>query len=103
MRYFLVISGKKLLFIAAICVSVCLIGCLAIGMGKTMAAASTKRDLPIYSVDRKEKVCALTFDAAWDNGTMRKNHKILIMMRKAAVVLKVSYKMNISTKERYLQ
>lgn len=72
MRYFLVISGKKLLFIAAICVGVCLAGCLAIGVGKTVTATAAKRDLPIYSVERKEKVCSLTFDAAWDNGTMRK-------------------------------
>ncbi len=26
-----------------------------------------KRDLPIYCVDKKEKVCALSFDAAWGN------------------------------------
>lgn len=26
-----------------------------------------KKDLPIYCVDKKEKVCALSFDAAWGN------------------------------------
>lgn len=67
MRYFLVISGKKLRLAAAICAGICLAGCLAIGMGKTVAAAATERDLPIYSVEREEKVCSLTFDAAWGN------------------------------------
>ena len=92
MRYFLVVSGRKLLLAAAICAGVCLAGCLAIGMGKTVTAAA-ERDLPIYSVEREEKVCALTFDAAWGNGTMRKiirrkNEIILIFLRKAAVVPK---------------
>lgn len=92
MRYFLVISGRKLLLAAAICAGACLAGCLAIGMGKTVTAAAAERDLPIYSVEREEKVCALTFDAAWGNGTMRKiirkNEIILIFLRKAAVVPK---------------
>ena len=26
---------------------------------------SVKRDLPIYCVDKKEKICAISFDAAW--------------------------------------
>ena len=93
MRYFLVVSGRKLLLAAAICAGVCLAGCLAIGMGKTVTAAAAERDLPIYSVEREEKVCVLTFDAAWGNGTMRKiirrkNESILIFLRKAAVVPK---------------
>lgn len=73
MRYFLVVSGRKLLLAAAICAGVCLAGCLAIGMRKTVTAAAAERDLPIYSVEREEKVCALTFDAAWGNDRMRKN------------------------------
>lgn len=30
-------------------------------------AATTARQLPIYSVERKEKLCAISFDAAWGN------------------------------------
>lgn len=32
-----------------------------------MAASNTNRDIPIYYVDTKEKVCAISFDAAWGN------------------------------------
>ena len=32
-----------------------------------VSAAVTKRVLPVYSVEREEKLCALTFDAAWGN------------------------------------
>lgn len=67
MRYFWVVSGKKLLIGAVICAGICIAGCVASGVGKSVAATATERDLPIYSVDREEKVCALTFDAAWGN------------------------------------
>ena len=30
-------------------------------------AAATTRQLPIYSVERKEKLCSISFDAAWGN------------------------------------
>ena len=33
----------------------------------TIAVSSAKRDLPIYCVDREQKVVSLTFDAAWGN------------------------------------
>ena len=32
-----------------------------------MATASTEIVIPIYSVDNKDKVCAISFDAAWGN------------------------------------
>ncbi len=37
-----------------------------------IAASTAKRDLPIYCVDRTEKVVALTFDAAWGNEDTQK-------------------------------
>ena len=30
-------------------------------------AAAAQRQLPIYSVERKEKLCSISFDAAWGN------------------------------------
>ena len=33
----------------------------------SLRASAATRDLPIYCVDRPDKVCALTFDAAWGN------------------------------------
>ena len=32
-----------------------------------VTAAATQRQLPIYSVDRDEKICSISFDAAWGN------------------------------------
>ena len=34
---------------------------------RMVGAAATTRRLPIYCVERDEKVCSLTFDAAWGN------------------------------------
>lgn len=34
-------------------------------------AAATTRQLPIYSVERKEKLCSISFDAAWGEGKVR--------------------------------
>lgn len=31
----------------------------------SVSAAATTRQLPIYSVERSQKVCAISFDAAW--------------------------------------
>lgn len=35
--------------------------------GSSVMTAAADRDLPIYCVDQPEKVCSLTFDAAWGN------------------------------------
>lgn len=34
---------------------------------RVVGAASTKRELPVYCVNREEKLVSLTFDAAWGN------------------------------------
>ena len=34
-------------------------------------ASAAKRQLPIYSVEREEKVCAISFDAAWGEEKVR--------------------------------
>ena len=36
----------------------------------SQAAAASTRQLP-YSVERKEKLCSISFDAAWGDGKMR--------------------------------
>ena len=36
-----------------------------------VSAAATARQLPIYCVERDQKVCAISFDAAWGDGRMR--------------------------------
>ena len=61
-------SGKHLLFgLAAILLAVSLAVC-----GFTVAKAdrqtvSATREIPIYNVEKEEKVISLTFDAAWGN------------------------------------
>ena len=36
-------------------------------------AAATQRQLPIYSVERKDKLCSISFDAAWGDGKVRQS------------------------------
>ncbi|HBI64050.1 MAG TPA: deacetylase [Clostridiales bacterium] len=67
MRCFWVISGKKLAVGAAIVTGICVTAHAFFGGSSAISTSAAKRDLPIYSVERKEKVCALTFDAAWGN------------------------------------
>lgn len=67
MHYFTVISGKKLAIGAAVVAGICVIVHAIWGAAGAVLVSATKRDLPIYSVERQEKVCSLTFDAAWGN------------------------------------
>ena len=39
----------------------------AVSRPAVAGAAAARRQLPIYSVDRPEKVCSVSFDAAWGN------------------------------------
>lgn len=51
------------------CISLVVCAVLGFNAGRVrdiVAAAAPKKDLPIYSVDRPEKIAALSFDAAWD-------------------------------------
>lgn len=64
------VMDKKGLFATAMCAL--LIGCLLFSSNgfieDVISASAAKRDLPIYSVDRgDEKICAISFDAAWGN------------------------------------
>ncbi|WP_409967544.1 hypothetical protein RFF05_13295 [Bengtsoniella intestinalis] len=36
-----------------------------------LPASASDRELPIYSVDTAQKVCAISFDAAWADGWVR--------------------------------
>ena len=37
----------------------------------SQAAAVSQRQLPIYSVERPDKLCAISFDAAWGDAKVR--------------------------------
>ena len=44
----------------------------AVNLPFAVSTAATERQLPIYCVDKgDEKVCAISFDAAWGKGRMR--------------------------------
>ena len=67
MRY-LVLTKKRL----AILLCCALIAAAAISVasataGKVVSAVTEPREIPIYYVDTQEKICALSFDAAWGN------------------------------------
>ncbi len=64
----LILTKKRILILLS-CV---LIAALAIGVAsysanKVVATMSETREIPIYYVDTREKVCAISFDAAWGN------------------------------------
>ena len=51
---------------AAAVLTVCGI-CVAANMPAAISAAAATRQLPIYCVQRDQKICSLSFDAAWGN------------------------------------
>lgn len=63
------VHEKKRTVIAAIAVGLALALCSM--LPRSVAAAVTQRDLPIYCVQKDSKVCSLTFDAAWGNAKVR--------------------------------
>ena len=65
---FVILTRRKL----AILFSCVLIGAAALVVvsstsGKIAATMNDTREIPIYYVDTEEKICALSFDAAWGN------------------------------------
>lgn len=63
------VHGKKRTVIAALAVGLALALCSM--LPRSVTAAVTQRDLPIYCVQKDSKVCSLTFDAAWGNAKVR--------------------------------
>ncbi len=64
-----IILTKRSLLIIMLCI---LLGIASVSIGlnsvtEAVATASTERVIPIYSVDTKDKVCSISFDAAWGN------------------------------------
>lgn len=59
LRRWYMVGGAALLAAAAIF--------YAVNYPASVSAAATTRQLPIYSVESSQKVCAISFDAAWGN------------------------------------
>lgn len=65
---FYILTRKRLLSLFACFMTGVLVLTIATGtLTKAVATSTTQRLIPIYYVDTKEKVCALSFDAAWGN------------------------------------
>lgn len=71
----IMLSRRALLF-AALCFSAAIITALAVAPA-AVTASGTKRQLPIYCVQREYKAVSLTFDAAWGNEDTNKLIDIL--------------------------
>jgi len=77
------IFGKKqLAVLLLLLLSVLLIFGLCFWQADTVLAQKTKKMLPVYCVDRgEEKICAISFDAAWGNDILRKIDKSVLALK----------------------
>ena len=67
---FLILRRRHVALLCAAAVSVAVFAAVNLAPASVTAAAA-QRQLPIYCVERDQKVCSISFDAAWDDGTMR--------------------------------
>ncbi|MEE3492884.1 polysaccharide deacetylase family protein [Ruminococcus sp.] len=65
---FVVLTKKKLMILfSCVLIGVAVIAVASDTAGKAVYTANEPRQIPIYYVDTDEKVCAVSFDAAWGN------------------------------------
>ena len=60
---FLILKKRHLTLLGAVLASAAIFA--AVQTPAAVTASATQRQLPIYCVDRDQKVCAISFDAAW--------------------------------------
>ena len=65
----LFVRHKYVTLIAGIALSAAIF--IAATIPAAVTAASTERQLPIYCVERDQKVCAISFDAAWGDASTK--------------------------------
>ena len=65
----LILKRRHLALLGAALVSAAIFA--AVQAPAAVTAAATQRQLPIYCVERDQKVCSISFDAAWGDGRMR--------------------------------
>lgn len=80
---FFVLRRRTLTFGAALLMAVAIFG--AVNAPAAVRASAATRQLPIYCVERDQKVCSISFDAAWgaDN-----TQRIANKTREAIIVAK---------------
>ena len=64
---------KRVLALPAALLCICGL-CVLTTLPASVTTAATERQLPIYCVQRDQKMVSLTFDAAWGNAIMRRRH-----------------------------
>ena len=67
MKVYLFTKRSYFAAVAGLIVGALLLAVVNTGVSGAMAAAAGSRKIPIYCVDRQEKVASLSFDAAWGN------------------------------------
>ena len=82
LRRWYVIGSAALLAAAAIF--------YAVNYPAFVSTAATTRQLPIYSVERTQKVCAISFDAAWGDAKVRQFRSLIYREESSAAILRVS-------------
>ncbi|MCQ4023101.1 MULTISPECIES: polysaccharide deacetylase family protein [unclassified Ruminococcus] len=64
----LILTRKKLIVMACCVIMAVITLFVSLGSyGRAIEASTTERKIPIYNVDKTEKVCSISFDAAWGN------------------------------------
>ena len=58
--------SRRYLALPAALLCICAL-CVLTTLPASVTTAVTERQLPIYCVQREDKACALSFDAAWGN------------------------------------
>ena len=66
-----IICLRRKVIAAVGCVAAAFLMCWAAASPKAVGAATTERQLPIYCVQRDQKVVSLSFDAAWGDVRVR--------------------------------
>lgn len=67
MKYVILTRKTLPLALLAFCLTIFAIVATAQGLGYAVGVVTGSRKLPVYCVDKQEKVVALSFDAAWGN------------------------------------
>ena len=67
MRYLVVTKRKLAILIACVMIASASVAVASSTAAKVVSAVTEPREIPIYYVDTQEKVCAISFDAAWGN------------------------------------
>lgn len=67
MKFFIFSKKSIIMFLFCVIITAVAISVGIVGTKAAIHTATSKRELPIYCVDKKEKLVSLSFDAAWGN------------------------------------